>query len=72
VRADKNDADVVAIAYKKNNPNSFAKVFLRLCRGKNKQQQQSNEDPFQSLSLITSTFFPRENSANVFRVLLIP
>ena len=42
-------------SYKKNNP-SFAFVFLRLCRGKNKQQQQSNEDPFQSLSLITSTF----------------
>ena len=29
VRADKNDADVVAIAYKKNTPSSFAFVFLK-------------------------------------------
>ena len=41
LRADKNDADVVAIAYKKNTPSSFAFVFLRLCRGKNKQYKQS-------------------------------
>ena len=51
-------------SYRKNTP-SFAFVFLRLCRGKNKQlaavsTSATNEDPFQSLSLITSTFFPRE------------
>ena len=40
VRADKNDADVVAIAYKKNNPSLFA-AFLQRCRGKNKQYKQS-------------------------------
>jgi hypothetical protein len=28
-------------SYKKDNPSSFAFVFLRLCRGKNKQYKQS-------------------------------
>ena len=42
----------------KNNP-SFALCFWKGCRGKTSSSSSTtNEDPFQSLSLITSTFFP--------------
>ena len=73
VRADKNDTDVVAIAYKKQ---SFVCFCVSAFVSWKKQAaavstSATNEDPFQSLSLITSTFFPRENSANCLRVLWI-
>jgi hypothetical protein len=62
-------------SYKKNNPSSFAFVFLK---GVSWKQQAAAAvllmRTLSSLYLITSTFFPlqEKNSANLFRVLLIP